>query len=78
MKKLRSELNAGQCDFLKSALEGRGIRCVVKTEPGSVEAGTAYPLAAGPALPMPRSELWVKRDEDFDRAMKIVNETDLP
>ena len=78
MKKILSEANLGRCDFLKHILETHGIPCLIKNEQGSLGVGMGYPLPSGPSLPFSWLELWIENDEDFDQAVRILEETDPP
>ncbi len=69
MRKLFSPVSRIQLYLFKSLLESEGIVCFIKNE---------YPPAAGelpPITAMP--ELWVMNDDQYERAIKLIQENSL-
>lgn len=70
MEKLLSIDNKIQLYLFKSLLESEGIICFIKNE---------YPPAAGELPPISAmSELWVADNNQYDKAMKLIQENSLP
>lgn len=66
MEKLLSTLNRIQLYLFKSLLESEGITCFIKNE---------YPPAAGELPPIAAiPELWVINDNQYEKAMKLIQE----
>jgi len=71
MKQIFTAPNIVTCDMLKSVLEARGIKCILKNEYGSAMMGERYPVAAMPTLAFTWPEIWVA-DEDASEAALIT------
>ena len=71
MKQIFTAPNIVTCDLLKSVLEARGIKCLLKNEYGSAVMGERYPVAAMPTLAFTWPEIWVT-DENADEAALIA------
>lgn len=68
MKKVYSADNTIDVGFLTAILEDNAISCLVKNQNLAGAMGEIPPLECWP-------EIWVTRDEDYQRAMDIVRET---
>ncbi len=70
MRKLLSASNSTQLYLFKSILENEEIICFIKNE---------YPPAAGELPPISATpELWVMDDNQYDKAMQVIQENSLP
>jgi hypothetical protein len=70
MIKLRSFETLGECDRMKTLLEGCGIHCEIRNEFGANTAGAGI----GHSLPFSLPEIWVA-DEDKDDALEILSDS---
>jgi hypothetical protein len=70
MEKLFSSADKIQLYLFKSLLESEDIICFIKNE---------YPPAAGELPPIAATpELWVMNDNQYEKAMKLIQENSIP
>ncbi len=65
MKKVYTSTNLMECSFLRTILESRGIRCLIKNE-------LLSPLAGDIPAPEVWPELWILDDERVGEALKLL------
>ena len=73
LKKIFTAPSVVPCDLLKSVLEGRGIRVLIKNEHGSAGACVGVPAPDMPSATFAWPEVWVN-EADADAAGRIVAE----
>lgn len=71
MKKIYSAADTIQAGHIHSVLENEGVDCWIKNQSLSGGIGELPPTECWP-------EVWLRNDEDYDRALKIISPIILP
>ena len=74
MRMVYSDPSLVRCEFFRSILEGKGIRCMIRNDLSSLTAGHGFVGPSGPALPFAVPQIWVLDDDKAEEAATILRD----